>query len=124
MGHMEYSCGLFFYIKFKLMKQIRTTRIAKLLILIIGCVLSTLAKADHFAGGDITYTCLGNNQYEITLVIYRDCSPGTLALWGVQDVKVKDLDNNTIATLSLPRINWIGRADKIIRYFYKPARLV
>ncbi len=105
MGHMEYSCGLFFYIKFKLMKQIRTTRIAKLLILIIGCVLSTLAKADHFAGGDITYTCLGNNQYEITLVIYRDCSPGTLALWGVQDVKVKDLDNNTIATLSLPRIN-------------------
>ncbi|TVR78529.1 MAG: hypothetical protein EA412_08830 [Chitinophagaceae bacterium] len=31
-------------------------------------------KASHAVGGDITYICLGNNQYEITLNLYRDCA--------------------------------------------------
>ncbi|BDS09469.1 T9SS type A sorting domain-containing protein [Aureispira anguillae] len=25
-------------------------------------------------GGELTYTCLGNNQYELTLIVYRDCN--------------------------------------------------
>lgn len=29
--------------------------------------------ATHAAGADITYTCLGGNNYEITLTFYRDC---------------------------------------------------
>ena len=29
--------------------------------------------ASHTIGGDISYECLGNNQYRITLVYYRDC---------------------------------------------------
>lgn len=29
--------------------------------------------ASHIVGGDISYRCLGNNRYEITLTIYRDC---------------------------------------------------
>jgi len=31
------------------------------------------AQATHIAGADLTYDCLGNNQYEIELVLYRDC---------------------------------------------------
>lgn len=31
------------------------------------------ARASHAAGADLTYTCLGNNQYQIKLAFYRDC---------------------------------------------------
>lgn len=32
------------------------------------------AKASHYMGSEITYTCLGNHQYEIELSVYSDCS--------------------------------------------------
>lgn len=46
--------------------------------LFIGVVISLLfgqnAFATHIAGGNISYECTGNpNEYEITLVLYRDC---------------------------------------------------
>lgn len=31
-------------------------------------------KATHFSGGEIYWHCLGNNQYRITLMVYRDCA--------------------------------------------------
>ena len=38
-------------------------------------VLATLsARATHMSGGEIYWDCLGNNQYRITMVIYRDCA--------------------------------------------------
>lgn len=37
----------------------------------------TPINATHLVGGEMSYTCLGNNNYEITLIIYRDClAPG------------------------------------------------
>jgi gliding motility-associated-like protein len=33
-------------------------------------------KATHIVGGEMTYTCLGNNQYQVTLTIFRDCFNG------------------------------------------------
>ncbi len=30
-------------------------------------------KATHISGGEIFYECLGNNQYRVTLIVYRDC---------------------------------------------------
>jgi gliding motility-associated-like protein len=36
-------------------------------------------NATHLVGGDITYTCLGNNAYEVTLTVYRDCGPNSMA---------------------------------------------
>jgi len=30
-------------------------------------------NAAHLIGGELTYECLGGNQYEVTLTIYRDC---------------------------------------------------
>ncbi|MBK7410331.1 MAG: gliding motility-associated C-terminal domain-containing protein [Saprospirales bacterium] len=38
-------------------------------------------KASHIVGGDITYKCLGNNKYEITLNVYRDCFYGDPLAW-------------------------------------------
>ncbi len=31
-------------------------------------------RASHIVGGEITYTCLGNNVYDIELRLFRDCS--------------------------------------------------
>lgn len=33
-------------------------------------------QASHIVGGEMTYNCLGNNQYEILLTIFRDCENG------------------------------------------------
>ncbi|MFN3876319.1 MAG: hypothetical protein ACK4L7_10460, partial [Flavobacteriales bacterium] len=35
---------------------------------------SAWSLATHFSGGEIYWTCLGNNQYRITLMVYRDCA--------------------------------------------------
>jgi hypothetical protein len=32
------------------------------------------ANASHFMGGDITYVCIGPNQYSIVAKLYRDCN--------------------------------------------------
>ena len=46
-----------------------------LFILIIAFLLPfTPVKASHFAGADMTYTCLGGNTYLISISFYRDCS--------------------------------------------------
>jgi gliding motility-associated-like protein len=40
--------------------------------------------ATHVQGGDITYKCLGGNQYQLSMALYRDCAgvvaPGTLTV--------------------------------------------
>lgn len=36
----------------------------------------SLLHATHIVGGEITYTCLGNDNYEIRLTVYRDCYNG------------------------------------------------
>ncbi len=32
------------------------------------------SQAAHIVGGDMYYDCLGNNDYRITLKVYRDCN--------------------------------------------------
>ncbi|MCB9266497.1 MAG: hypothetical protein H6558_15815 [Lewinellaceae bacterium] len=39
------------------------------------------ARSTHIVGGEMNYTCLGNNQYEITLTIFRDCYNGNPNAW-------------------------------------------
>lgn len=45
-------------------------------ILVIGCIWQSLnAFATHVVGGEIYYSYLGNDEYEITLIVFRDCGP-------------------------------------------------
>lgn len=47
----------------------------KLVLLLTFGILSFFnANASHIAGGDLSYTCIGGNDYLITLSFYRDCS--------------------------------------------------
>lgn len=41
-----------------------------------------LSHASHMMGGDVTYKCLGGNNFEITITLYQDClygEPGALS---------------------------------------------
>ncbi|MCF8459304.1 MAG: gliding motility-associated C-terminal domain-containing protein [Flavobacteriales bacterium] len=48
-----------------------------------------ISKGDHLVGGEIYYECLGNDNYQITLKVYRDCnssgapfdSPASIAIY-------------------------------------------
>ena len=37
-------------------------------------IISTTTYASHYYGSEITYNCLGGNQYEIIFTSYTDCS--------------------------------------------------
>jgi gliding motility-associated-like protein len=39
------------------------------------------ASATHIVGGELSYTCLGGDQYEIELTIFRDCFNGSPNAW-------------------------------------------
>ena len=45
-----------------------------IIILLIFLCFSIKTSASHVMGGDITYTCVGGNNYLVTLTLYRDCS--------------------------------------------------
>ncbi len=47
-----------------------------LLLMLLFCSASTVLQATHIVGGEMTYRCLGNNRYEISLTVFRDCDTG------------------------------------------------
>ncbi len=59
---------------------------------IIACLLflaaSQTAKADHVAGGTLSYECLGGNDYLINLVLFRNCSVNN-DLTSFQPIKIR-----------------------------------
>lgn len=48
----------------------------RLVVFTLSCLLFMQAKAYHIVGGEIYYDCLGDNNYLITLKVYRDCYSG------------------------------------------------
>jgi len=48
--------------------------IGLILFIIAGVVIP--ARASHIVGGEVTYTCSGNNIYNIAITIYEDCLTG------------------------------------------------
>ena len=61
---------MYFNANIDLEVKIKNARIAFTIFLVS---LSLISKAEHLVGGEISYTCLGNNEYLVTLKIYRDC---------------------------------------------------
>ena len=51
-------------------------QISTLIFLCFMAALPLTVQATHIVGGEMTYKCLGNNQYEIKLTIFRDCENG------------------------------------------------
>ncbi|MBK7427086.1 MAG: gliding motility-associated C-terminal domain-containing protein [Saprospiraceae bacterium] len=53
-------------------------------------------NASHIVGGEMNYRCLGNNQYEIRLTIYRDCFYGNPEAWFDNPASVGFFDSNNM----------------------------
>lgn len=65
--------------------------------------------AGHLIGGELSYRCLGNNDYEVNLIIYRNClcEPGSPSCADFDDnakITVYNGNGNSIDTLLL-RLN-------------------
>lgn len=55
------------------MKLLVNLQKLKISLLLLGMLSMLPVCANHLVGGEITYTCVGDNQYLVTLKIYRDC---------------------------------------------------
>jgi gliding motility-associated-like protein len=53
-------------------------------------------KATHIVGGEMNYTCLGDDLYEITLTIFRDCFNGNPNAWFDDPASIGVFDENNI----------------------------
>src|ERR1051326_2723517 len=69
--------------------------------LLLACLAFT-ANATHIVGGEIYYDYLGNNNYQVTLKVYRDCINGQAPYDNPAYVGVFDQAGNLLQTLSLP----------------------
>lgn len=65
--------------------------------LLLACVSGV--EATHIVGGEIAYECLGNNEYRITLDLYRDCILGEADFDDPATISVFDASGNLINTL-------------------------
>src|SRR4026207_2530917 len=60
-----------------------------------------IASATHIVGGEMIYTCLGNDQYQITLKVFRDCFNGVAPFDNPASIFIFDAYGNQIACLSV-----------------------
>jgi gliding motility-associated-like protein len=59
------------------------------------------SNATHIVGGEIYYDCLGGDNYEITLKIYRDCCPSCYVFDAPAYIGVYDAAGNVLQTLTM-----------------------
>lgn len=69
-------------------------------------------NATHIIGGEISYECLGNNQFRITIKVYRDCllgqapfdNPLTVTVFNSQNQFVQNIPINFPGSITLPAV--------------------
>src|ERR1700748_3853958 len=59
-----------------MMMELRKMLVRVNIIIIIITLLSLKSFASHMIGGDITYSCVGNNRFRLTITLYQDCQNG------------------------------------------------
>lgn len=62
---------------------------------------SKSAWATHIVGGEITYRCLGNDSFEITLTVYRDCYNGVPGFDNPARVGVYEVGSDSVLIRNL-----------------------
>jgi gliding motility-associated-like protein len=75
-----------------------------------GILLSLPLHASHIIGGEISYECLGNNQWKIKLDVYRDCfygqapfdAPAHISVFNDAGVFVNNLNVSPMFTDTIP----------------------
>lgn len=57
-------------------------------------------KATHIVGGEMNYRCLGNDQYEITMTVFRDCYNGVPNFDVYAKIGIFDANNNLVQNIN------------------------
>jgi gliding motility-associated-like protein len=90
------------------MKNIYTHGWKFFILLIIAFIqTNTEAYASHAQGADLTYTCIGGNQYRLRLAFYRDCA-GVSAPANVQ-IDINSVSCNQVLQVTLNPIPGTGQ---------------
>ncbi len=77
-------------------------RIKRYLILLFLTLLSFKNFATHIVGGEIYYDCLGNNNYKITLKVYRDCYLGQVGFDDPATIFIFDNNGVFVDSVQMP----------------------
>jgi len=67
---------------------------------ILLTILQMNLKATHIIGGDISYQCLGGNQFQVTVTVFRDCAAGTAQLGNT--LTIRAVNQSTLASTNWP----------------------
>ena len=62
--------------------------------------LSLQMKATHIVGGEVNYRCLGNNVYEITMTVFRDCQFGIPNFDAPAHIGIFDINNELVSEVA------------------------
>ncbi len=77
-------------------------QVYRLWFLITFFALGFSAHASHLVGGELSYRCVGNNNYEVKLVIYRDCFNGIPPLDPSVAVSIFNSSKQLVQNLLIP----------------------
>jgi gliding motility-associated-like protein len=86
------------------MQLLMKTRVLTKLVIALILFWPLAGKATHIVGGEMNYTCLGNDQYEITLTIFRDCYYGNPLAWfdNPASIGIFNADNQLLQQVLVP----------------------
>jgi hypothetical protein len=64
-------------------------------------IITWSATASHIVGGEMSYVCLGNNDYQINLKVYRDCYNGLALFDNPTYISIFDGVGNVYTTIPI-----------------------
>ena len=76
-----------------------------LLFLLLALANSPALYATHIVGGEVSYQCLGNDQYKLTLKVYRDCNIQTPFDFNATVSAFKGNSNLPFQTFAMPLVS-------------------
>ncbi|HYG16427.1 MAG TPA: hypothetical protein VEC12_11790, partial [Bacteroidia bacterium] len=77
-------------------------KLLQIFLILSSIITVTTARASHVMGSDITYKCLGNGKYEVTVTVYRDCNGVTLSN---SPISARCATGAGAATFSIPEVS-------------------
>ena len=94
------------YIEVKQLGRSAKHGVVLLLFMLMG-MFPNMLQATHIIGGEVNYTCLGNEQYEVELTVYRDCFFGAANAFfdDPASIGIFDVNGTLLDELRLPFLN-------------------
>src|SRR5882724_3356904 len=79
----------------------RLLKFSVVLVLLVSFKTET-SRASHIVGGEIYYECLGNDDYTVTLKVFRDCFNGQAPFDDPANVFIYDGNGTLVNVLPVP----------------------